>query len=643
MLSTTTSFDNAAVENIRKPKALVRITWSDPIIDSGLSFSTNGENNVSDKPHTANVETNVIHNWFLLNGNSLLDGTYELFPTAPQTIYEVGWYGNELSDGSGEFVTDPTLQVNFTAKAIETVLLVGNTATFEYPVDFKIQVRTGTTDEITPIEVFGNNQMWYSATANVASANNLLLTIYKWSATGTVVKIAEFYSSIVRTYYGDVVKSVNILEEREIRDSTNPIGNISCNECQVELQNVNVDGIIDPFFPGNTDSTLYTLLKPGRKIQIEFGFELANGSTEYVKMGTYWSGDFTIKDTATTISFSGRDRMELLRKASYDDNTVQSSQSFYDLLEDVIYSAQNKIPQLLYDNDTTLSSINIPTAYLERKNYFETLKYIMAGCGGQIFMSRNDRLTIESSDKSTDYSGSPDLFINKWNYFTKDQPSHYEDVINKIEIKVQPHYSTATQTVYESNDNIILGASSTNLPLEIIYNTFPVSGVTDSDVTLTTETGSCVAEIAASEYYSWGCILTIEETSGNSGTFSIEIEGTIHEVKGELVAVSEDSNSQDENGLKTYRLPDNKLIQNYSEAQGIADDLIDFYKDPRNDLNLTWRGNPALELGDIIVVPEYQRGSINTYARFKVYKLQTNYDGTLKQIISARRIDIYTP
>lgn len=641
MLPTSSTFDTNAVATFRNPVARITITWSDPVVDTGLSFAVNGENNVSDKIHTANVITETEFQWFLLNGNSLLDGNYKLFPTPPQTTYEVGWYGNELSDGSGEFITDPTLQVNFTSKPIVNIILVGDSTLNEYPVDFTIQARTGAVDQMTPIVVTGNTELYYNVPVSVASADNLLLTIHKWSATGTVVKIIEFYSSIIQTYEGDVIKNISTLEEREIRDSTNPIGNISSNETNIELQNISVNGYIDPFFPGNTDSIYSTLLKPGRKIFVEMGFPVTP-SFEYVPCGTFWSGDFTIQDGSPTMSFSARDRMEQLRKKIYDDNVLNTSQTIYDFLDDILTSAKLKIPQLVYSIDSALSSITIPYTFMNRINYFDAIKQVVAACGGQAYMSKTDVLIIESADQATYYTGSPDLFITKSEYFSKDQPSHYEEIINKLEIETQPLVliSGGKQNVYTTSDAIDLPASATLDPIEIVYNTFPVNGVSDSDVTLT-GTG-CTPIINASEYYSWGCILTIQNSAGTTGTFTISIVGNVYEIKGNIVVSNQDNDSIEENGEKVYRLPINPLLQEVDTADDIGADLIGFYADPRNDLILTWRGNPALELGDIIVVPEYQRGSINSRARFKIYKMQTEYDGGLKQTISARRINTYT-
>ena len=637
MQTTTAAFDAAAVANVRNPVARIKMVWSGPTVDTGITYSASGENNVSDTSHITNSINNPSANWFLLDGNSTLDGsTFGLFPTPSQDEYEVGWYGDTFSDGSGNFASAQTMQVNFATKAVFGVYLVGDSIKGEYPVAFTIQIRTGTTVHDTITETT-NTEMYYQGVTTVTSADNILLSITKWSEPNAVVKIIEFYSSITRWYYGDVIKSISILEEREIRDSTNPIGNISANECTIELQNIFVDELVDPFFPGNELSFYHTMLKPGRQVFVELGFETSYGVYEYVPMGTFWTGDFTIKESSATISFTARDRMEHLRKLIYEDNVLDTNIDFDDFIESIILSAQNKETGLTYSIDTALSSYAIPISYMPRLDYFEAIRQSVAAVGGQAFMNRDDELIIESSAEAWYYT-TPDLFITKSEYFDKDQPSRYEELINKVEIETQPLEAQTPDSVYDSDD-IALTASEVKT-IEINYNTVPVSGVTDSDVTLT-GTG-CTPTLTDSDYYSWGCILEITETAATTGTFTIQIDGTFYNIIGSEVVSAVHNNSILENGEKSYTLPKNHLLQDADDCQTIANNLIDIYSDPRNDLTITWRGNPALELGDTIVAPEYQRGAQNNRAVFKIYKIQTSFDGTLKQTLSGRRVETYT-
>lgn len=640
MLSTSTAFDTAATANIRKPVGRVSITWSDPYIDSGISISNNGENNISDDLHVANTVTETNYKWVLFDATNDLTGNYKLAPVSPQSVYEVGWYGDELCDSGGEFgVWDPQLTVTFPAKPIYGVVVAFEKTLGQWGVDFTIDIKLGASYEEV-IFVSDNDSYYFERTLDtpVASADSIVLNIQKWNTPGTAAKVVEFYSSISTVYEGDVIKSISVTEEREIRDSTNPIGNMSSNEASVELQNIKINDVIDPFFPGNSASLLSSLLKPGRRVAIELGYELADGTTELKPMGTFWSGDFTVKDSSPTMSFTARDRMEKLRKVIYDDNALDYNKTVDNLLLDIVLSAQAKGIPINYDIDSLLNAITIPISFIERQDYFEAIKYVMTACGGQAYMSREDVLIFESSTRSSDYSGSPDLFITKSEYFSKDQPTHYEDLINLLEIETQPLTLGSNETLYSTNDSISLGASAILDPIEIKYSSFPASSI----VINYTGTG-CSPYTYNVEYLSWGMILTVANSAGTAGTFTFTVTGNPYEVIGENVISSKDDSSIAANGEKSYRLPVNKLIQRDDIAQDIADDLIDYYADPRNDLMLTWRGNPALELGDIIVVPEYQRGAIDNKARFKIYKMQTEFDGTLKQTISARRIDTYTP
>jgi hypothetical protein len=637
MYSTTPDFDAAAIATIRQPRARITITWADPYIDTGVSIASNGESNISDNLHIADTILESNYKWFLFENNQL-NGDYCLLPEPHQSIYQVGWYGNELSDGSGEFTTDPYITIDFTERPIYGFIIAGENTLNQYPVDFTVQIYSGVSLEYTKM-VYGNTDLVYQDdNAYVASADSMKLTIHKWSETSATVKILEFYSSIIKVYEGETIKSISLLEEREIRDSTTPIGNISSNEVTVVLQNILVDGVIDPFFPGNTDSNLHLLLKPGRKVEIEIGFLLSTGFNEYIPMGTFWSGDFIIKENSPTISFTARDRMEQLRKYTYDDNELSSSTSFLTFIRSIVQSANEKIPQLSYDIGGGFVLLDIPIAFMDRVSYFEALKKIAAATGGQVYISKDDVLIFETAEYAYYYSGGIDLFITKSQYFSKDQPSRYEEIINKIEIETQPLViSSGTSTVYESDESIDLPASATLDPIEIKYNSFPISGVTDLNVTLS-GTG-CTPVLDDAEYFSWGCILTISNSAGTNGTFTIEITGYTYELIGNRIVTSKDDASIVANGEKVYRLPNNHLLQSFDVAQSIADELITSYADPRNDLTLDWRGNPALELGDTIVIPEY--GS--NQGVFKVYKLQTEYDGTLRQTISARRIETYIP
>ena len=100
----------------------------------------------------------------------------------------------------------------------------------------------------------------------------------------------------------------------------------------------------------------------------------------------------------------------------------------------------------------------------------------------------------------------------------------------------------------------------------------------------------------------------------SNGTFKIVINAKPLIVANKEKATAEDATSIFENGLLSYKFPANPLVQTLAQAQDIADKLLQYYKEPRRDLEMDWRGNPALMLNEIMVThcrttkPKRRRG-----------------------------------
>jgi len=125
------------------------------------------------------------------------------------------------------------------------------------------------------------------------------------------------------------------------------------------------------------------------------------------------------------------------------------------------------------------------------------------------------------------------------------------------------------------------------------------------------------------------------QVHANTGTFKIKVDGIRYSFKGSTIKTAFDTPSITENGKKTYRFPNNYLVQTDTVAQIIADNLLASYHLPRRDLTLNWRGTPALELGDTINVPTYGAKTAN----YVVYKNKFDFDGGLKCTTSARKVE----
>mgnify|MGYP007112382053 CR=1 FL=1 len=94
-----------------------------------------------------------------------------------------------------------------------------------------------------------------------------------------------------------------------------------------------------------------------------------------------------------------------------------------------------------------------------------------------------------------------------------------------------------------------------------------------------------------------------------------------------------DDNSILENGRKSYIFPDNPLIQTEELGYKIINRILANQKISNRNLNLSWRGNPALMLGnEITTIDELQKNN------YKVIRQTLDYDGGLRSNLDARRV-----
>ena len=104
------------------------------------------------------------------------------------------------------------------------------------------------------------------------------------------------------------------------------------------------------------------------------------------------------------------------------------------------------------------------------------------------------------------------------------------------------------------------------------------------------------AEITKATYYAWGADITVY--SANTGTFELVINAKPLKVLNKEKAIAQDEESITDNGKLHYVFPANPLVQTREVAQKIADTLLAYFKNPRRDVSIEWRGNPALLLGE---------------------------------------------
>ncbi len=635
MYPVTQEFHEKMKATTRRIYAKVQIDYTDPFLDQSIQVQGNESANVSYPAQTADNIQEPIGKIASLDGTWVLGSDFVLAPGVNEVeTHQMGWWGEQLAQADGTFVEPyPTLTATFFSKPIHSLKVVGDSARGEWPVDFIINLYDENNNILYTETVTENTEIeWSKSIEPVTQVTKMELIVTKWSHPGRQVKILEFFTSIQEVYEGDDIMLIHLIEEREVSQGSLPVGNISSNEIDIRLYNRN-----RKFDAGNKNSPLYGTLKANRRIKAWIGTR-----DEWVPLGTFWSGDWDIPEDDIYAGTTGRDRLELLRKSTYSNSQVQQDKTLYELAEMVLQDAG--LTEEEYWIDAELQEYVVPYSYFESQSHREALRKIAEACLGQVYCDRDGVIRIEgpsyTENKAKQAIGTYFLEgaypaetstieaygIGADDYFTKNNPLKWSEIANYIEVETQPLKPDVEQEVYRSNDPVSINAGETKT-ITAFYNHTPcIDAVANIEGTGT---------ITEATYYAWGA--TVKVTSSTTGTFTLVINAKPLKVLNKEKAIAQDEQSITDNGKLRYEFPKNPLVQTLDVAQRIADKLLQYYKDPRRDVSIEWRGNPALELGDIITVSDYQRNNVDSRGYYYITKQELEYDGSLRATLEGRR------
>ena len=340
---------------------------------------------------------------------------------------------------------------------------------------------------------------------------------------------------------------------------------------------------------------------------------------EWVPLGTFWSLDWDSPDDTLEATVTARDRMELLRKGTYQTSQVQQNKTLYQLAEAVLQDAGLSSDQYIIDTD--LQSIIIPYAWFNPVSHREALRRIAEAGLAVAFANREGKIQIESFLITGDESV---LEITEDDYFPPlKAPSRQDQVANEIIVDTQPLRPTsATEEVYRSNEPITIPASTTKT-ITAFYNKTPVI-----EAIASLDNSPAGVNITEATYYGWGATVKIYNTNMTDAQVTLVIQGKPLTVQNKERATARDETSITENGVLRFEFPANPLVQTLDQAQAIADALLASVKDSRRDIEVDWRGNPALLLGDRVTVKGKD---------YHVIRQEIDWQGYLSARLTGRR------
>jgi hypothetical protein len=621
----------------------VEINFTDPLVDQTIvvnnpaietedgylfesedGFIIQMDRDLSESTYWDQVADGILEptaNWFPLDGSAILDGSFVLMPPGDDTYdepsQETGWWGDEVSGAGGTFTDAQVLSVSFSARTIESLLICSDTIKNEYPVDFTIGLYDATDTSLYTETVAGNAFTYWAKTITpVAGIVCLVLTITKWAHVGRCAKIYEVFTSIHREYTGDSIFEMELLEERNPDTASIPIGNISSNQFTLKLFNFARQ------FDYGSGSAIASFIKPNRKITPYIGAVGVGGEIEWIPLGVFWSQEWDVPDNDQYAATVAEDILSLMSMTSYMPGLLVNK-TLYEIIEDACIDYG--LTAGTYFIDPLLDISIIAYSYIPETTHREAIRLAAEAGLASVFSDRNGILRVEGPLYMNKNRVESERTVTASEYFIRKNPSRYSQLCNVVNVNVCSFAPDASPSSVYDNKTITIPAN-TQMMVSAIYSDTPV--MNPSAALVTPPSG---VSITASTYYSFLANITISNGNAYEVTVELNINATVIRNTGTSQIQACDESSISEFGEIIFAFPDNALVQSATIAQQIADQLLSSYSNARRDLSMEWRGDPALELSDMITT-DISRSSTGI---FWLTRQTISWDGTLRATCDA--------
>jgi len=510
----TEDFIAAATADFRCPKAMVEVTWGAGNVDENVIITSNDINRIDRTGQVINGENDSGKKWAYLHSGLIADGSFYAMPEL-DTELQAGWYGtSQVSDGSGDFSTPPWLQVAHDARSYTAVTIAGDSGYDEYPVDFTITLTHP--GGPTNIPVTGNIERVYTNIfAAIKDVTAVKVTITKWSAADTIVKLTQVSGTLIEYYKTNDIVELSILEETNSDTGVVPIGNVSANELDLSLLNTE-----RRFSYGNTDSVYNNSLKSGRRIRAWLGFVLPSGTSDVtgdvpgyivdtvagekiglMPYGIYWSKDWISSyesQVTTTTAYDIIYRLsqkEFLKSGNYTA-TVQY------IVDDILEEAKLEVPGLTWKVSADTAALAWDNVAFEPKNYMEILKDIAEASQSFTFVDRFGVLQVGSFlEAVTPLEEYQEVGLS--DYFNFKSDPKLDELINRIRAGFT--FKFVDTNIFDSDREYEIGDSG-DAEISIDWN---VDGVDTSTVVITLTPVAGTPTIDSSTIFNKGADLVV--------------------------------------------------------------------------------------------------------------------------------------
>lgn len=419
-------------------------------------------------------------------------------------------------------------------------------------------------------------------------------------------KVLVYFGEIPTEFTGDEIVSLNLLEEAKA-DTESPLGAISSNEITITFDNT------DHYFtPTNDASPYYNLLKPNTKVEAFLNVEIAPNTFEEIPLGTFFTAEWsegTVTGYDMLYALGGIDVPMI--KTEEDITVGIMIAALFDALGVANYSIDSALDQ------------SIKIGWYPKATAQQALQTLCVAGNCSINVDRNG--SAKASANATSGTAVTTMTDNNQILYAKN-PQKYFDIYNAIKLTYCRPRLGERETILSLDDVEIDAGGS-------IIDKTDFSGAPIGRVERVSIKGRTDSDIDTIAYDAWSVVIDTVNP-GDDETVNIEAKGYPLNINYRDKIV-QDSALIAEWGLKELAVQ-NDLIQNGTVARIYAEALLALVSDPFRDFELEVRGNPALEIGDIVNISD-PTDKIPT-TDIVVERITLDYDGGLSGTIKGRRV-----
>lgn len=421
-----------------------------------------------------------------------------------------------------------------------------------------------------------------------------------------IPRVLVYFSEIPTEFTVDEVISLHLLEEAKA-ETGNPLGAVSSNELTITLDNSNCF-----FNPTNTASPYYGLLKPNVKVEAFLAVKTAAGTYEETPLGTFYTAEWSEGTVTGYDSLYTLGGMDVPMIKTQEDTTIgRMFAALFDAMEVANYSIDPGLDQ------------TIRIGWLPNGSTQQALQALCVA--GNCFINV-DRTGVIRVQKNA-LSGVPVSTLTDDNQIIRAvNPQKYLDIYNQVKVTYcRPRLGKRDTILNMDGIEIESGTSEID---KTHFNAAPIGKV--ERISINHRANSSINTLS---YDAWSVLI------GTVNPGSAEIVNIIGRGY-PLNLTYRDRTTRDDALIAEWGLKElviqNDLIQDSRVARTYAQDLLALVADPFRGFELEIRGNPALEIGDIIEISDPTDNIPLT--NIAIERITLDYDGGLSGSISGRRV-----